>query len=130
MNDQSVVLEEKFALTSSRQFPEWLASSGASLAFTTYQAGKLFLIGVKPDGRLAVFQRTFPRCMGLGVDANGRSLFLARLGRQLAHLRRVQPQPMPDACGKCHSTNPSDRPESPQAQDGLERSRLQEVGHD
>jgi uncharacterized protein (TIGR03032 family) len=77
VNDQSVVREEKFALTSSRQFPEWLASSGASLAFTTYQAGKLFLIGVKPDGRLAVFERTFPRCMGLGVDANGRSLFLA-----------------------------------------------------
>jgi hypothetical protein len=28
--------EEKFALTSSRHFPEWLARAGASLAFTTY----------------------------------------------------------------------------------------------
>jgi uncharacterized protein (TIGR03032 family) len=77
LNDQAKVQEEKFALTSSRQFPEWLASCGASLAFTTYQAGKLFLIGVKPDGRLSIFERTFPRCMGLGVAANGHSLVLA-----------------------------------------------------
>ena len=88
MNDQTVVQEEKFALTSSRHFPEWLAGSGASLAFTTYQAGKLFLIGVKPDGQLAIFERTFPRCMGLGVDAKARSLFLAT-HFQLIHFDNV-----------------------------------------
>jgi uncharacterized protein (TIGR03032 family) len=48
-----------------------------SLAFTTYQAGKLFLLGVRPDGRLSVFERTFARSMGLGVSADGRSLVLA-----------------------------------------------------
>jgi hypothetical protein len=42
--------EEKFALTSSRHFPDWLARTCASLAFTTYQAGKVFLIGLKPGG--------------------------------------------------------------------------------
>lgn len=68
---------EKFALTSSRHFPNWLARSGASIAFTTYQAGKLFLIGLRGEGRLAVFERTFARCMGLGVSADGRSLALA-----------------------------------------------------
>ena len=50
---------EKFAVTFSRNFPEWLAGIKASLAFTTYQAGKLFLLGLKPDGRLAVFERSF-----------------------------------------------------------------------
>jgi uncharacterized protein (TIGR03032 family) len=70
-------LEEKFALTSSRHFPDWLARTGASLAFTTYQAGKLFLIGLKAGGRLAVFERTFARCMGLGVSSGARSLALA-----------------------------------------------------
>jgi uncharacterized protein (TIGR03032 family) len=69
--------EEKFALTSSRHFPDWLARAGASLAFTTYQAGKLFLIGLKAGGRLAVFERTFARCMGLGVSSDARSLMLA-----------------------------------------------------
>jgi len=37
-------LEEKFALTSSRHFPDWLGRMGASLVFTTYQAGKVFFI--------------------------------------------------------------------------------------
>jgi hypothetical protein len=29
-----------------------------SLVFTTYQAGKVFFIGMQPDGRLSVFERT------------------------------------------------------------------------
>ena len=33
----------------SRQFVSWLAEQQVSLAFTTYQAGKLFLLGRKPD---------------------------------------------------------------------------------
>jgi uncharacterized protein (TIGR03032 family) len=69
--------EKKFALTSSRGFPQWLAGTGGGLAFTTYQAGKLFLVGVRPDGRLSVFERSFPRCMGLAASADGRSLMLA-----------------------------------------------------
>jgi uncharacterized protein (TIGR03032 family) len=96
LNDKSAAQEEKFALTSSRQFPEWLARSGASLAFTTYQAGKLFLIGLNSDGRLAVFERTFPRCMGLGIDPSGRSLFLAT-HFQLIRFDNVGSQPPHDA---------------------------------
>ncbi|MBU2583134.1 MAG: TIGR03032 family protein [Alphaproteobacteria bacterium] len=68
---------ETFALSSSRHFPNWLAGSGASIAFTTYQGSKLFMVGVKPDGRLSVFERTFTRCMGLGVSSDGRALALA-----------------------------------------------------
>ncbi len=68
---------EKFALTSSRHFPEWLARMRVSLAFTTYQAGKLFFIGLQPSGKLAVFERTFARCMGLGTSADARTLALA-----------------------------------------------------
>jgi uncharacterized protein (TIGR03032 family) len=70
-------VEEKFALATSRHFPDWLARMGASLAFTTYQAGKLFLIGVGREGRLAVFERTFARSMGLAVAPDVRSLVLA-----------------------------------------------------
>ena len=36
-------IEERFALTSSRNFPAWLDSTGTSIAFTTYQAGSGFL---------------------------------------------------------------------------------------
>jgi uncharacterized protein (TIGR03032 family) len=64
-------------ITSSRQFPAWLAEQRLSLAFTTYQAGKLFLVGVQPDGRLSVFERTFNRCMGLWGD--GQTLWMSSL---------------------------------------------------
>ncbi|NJO33987.1 MAG: TIGR03032 family protein [Rhodospirillales bacterium] len=56
-------------IDASRQFPQWLVEHRLSLAFTTYQSGKLFFIGVKPDGRLWVHERTFNRCMGLGGDS-------------------------------------------------------------
>lgn len=51
----------------SRLFTTWLKNAGVSLAFTTYQAGKVFFIGMQPDGRLSVFERTFERPMGLGT---------------------------------------------------------------
>jgi hypothetical protein len=56
----------KLEINGSRLFMSWLSSQNASLAFTTYQAGKLFLIGTKPDGGMSVFERTFNRSMGLG----------------------------------------------------------------
>lgn len=67
----------KLELKTSRQFPNWLAAQQASLGFTTYQAGKIFLIGMNPDGQLSIFERTLPRCMGLAVDGN--SLYVSSL---------------------------------------------------
>ncbi|MGH7288248.1 MAG: TIGR03032 family protein, partial [Myxococcota bacterium] len=49
----------------SRHFLSWLSESGASLAFTTYQTNRLFLIGMKEGGRLSIFERHFDRPMGL-----------------------------------------------------------------
>jgi len=69
--------DEKFVLTTSRHFPAWLAENSVSLAFTTYQAGKLFLLGSRADGQLVVFERTFARSMGLAASGDGRSLVLA-----------------------------------------------------
>jgi hypothetical protein len=63
--------QPRLELTGSRLFTAWLAGAKASLAFTTYQAGKLFLIGLRPDGRLSIFERSFPRCMGLGSGPGG-----------------------------------------------------------
>jgi uncharacterized protein (TIGR03032 family) len=61
--------EPQLELTGSRQFTSWLAEQRASLAFTTYQSGKLFLIGLREDARLSVFERTFNRCMGMWASA-------------------------------------------------------------
>jgi uncharacterized protein (TIGR03032 family) len=70
----------------SRHFEAWLAERLASLAFTTYQAGKLFFVGLKPDGRLSVFERSFERCMGLA--ATPQTLWLSSL-YQLWRLENV-----------------------------------------
>jgi hypothetical protein len=48
-----------------------------SLAFTTYQAGKVFFIGLQPNGQLSVFERSFERCMGL--YAEGSTLYMSSL---------------------------------------------------
>ncbi len=51
-------------------FPRWLAQHDLSLAFTTYQAHKLFFVGRKPDNRIGFEERTLPRCMGLVIDGD------------------------------------------------------------
>ena len=61
----------------SRNFPAWLESQNVSLAFTTYQIGKLFLLGLQPDQKLSIFERTFNRCLGLWSD--GQSLWMSSL---------------------------------------------------
>lgn len=66
-----------FEITTSRGFNTWLAQTGGSLAFSTYQGNKIFFIGLKPDGSLSIFERSFPRAMGIGLSPDGRSLLLA-----------------------------------------------------
>lgn len=61
----------------SRQFLSWLREEGLSLALTTYQIGKLILLGSNPRGELSVFDRSFGRSMGLTATENG--FYLANL---------------------------------------------------
>lgn len=60
-------MEAKLDITSSRQFLSWLNANQCSLVFTTYQVGKVFMIGTNASNQLHVTERTFNRCMGLGV---------------------------------------------------------------
>jgi len=84
----------KFELSTSRQFTGWLASTGASLAISTYQSGKVILIGSNAaTGRLSVFERTLERPMGMAFD-----------GRRLAIATLIQITTFIDACeGKATS---------------------------
>ncbi|GJD93596.1 TIGR03032 family protein [Methylobacterium iners] len=75
---QPATPEPPLAITTSRQFVSWLAEAGASLAFTTYQSGKVFLVGTQAGGsKLSVFERSIERPMGLAFD--GRRLVLASM---------------------------------------------------
>jgi uncharacterized protein (TIGR03032 family) len=65
MPPETPVEEPWLEISTSHQCADWLAEQNVSLAFTTYQTGKLFLLGRRPDGQLSVFERNFNRCMGL-----------------------------------------------------------------
>lgn len=69
----------KLELTGSRQFVSWLVEHQLSLSFSTYQAGKLFFIGMADQHQLSVFERTFTRCMGIGLDPLTQALWVANL---------------------------------------------------
>jgi uncharacterized protein (TIGR03032 family) len=86
------------ALSPSPGFSAWLAGTGGGLAFTTYTAGKLFLLGTRANGALSVFERTIARCMGLGVSTDARSLLLAS-EYQIYRFDNVVPQGATDPDG-------------------------------
>ena len=80
--------QPKLEITTSRNFIRWLAGERMSLAFSTYQAAKLFLIGLSPQGGLSVFERTLERIMGL--TAHRDELWLSTI-YQLWRFRNVLP---------------------------------------
>ncbi len=56
-----------------------MSDHGVSLGFSTYQAGKLFLVGFQGDGRLSIYERTFNRAMGLHASDDAQTLWMASL---------------------------------------------------
>jgi uncharacterized protein (TIGR03032 family) len=62
--------EPFFEIKFSRGFEAWLHDQRNSIAFTTYQVGKIFFIGLKPDGRVWVFNRNIGRCMGIATSGS------------------------------------------------------------
>jgi uncharacterized protein (TIGR03032 family) len=61
----------------SRNWMSFLAEQRLSVAFTTYQTGKVFFVGRKPDDSLSVFERTFNHCMGLWAAPDAKTLWLS-----------------------------------------------------
>lgn len=64
-------------ISCSRGFADWLLANRCSIAFTSYQTGELFLVGVLGDGRLSFHHRYFERAMGL--CGNAQRIYLATL---------------------------------------------------
>ena len=66
-----------WSISASRGFVDWLKSQKSSLAISTYQTGKLFLVGHNDDDRYSIYERTFERAMGLAGD--GQTIYMASL---------------------------------------------------
>jgi uncharacterized protein (TIGR03032 family) len=85
--------EVKFEITTSRQFVAWLSEQKINLGFTTYQAGKLFVLGVNPkNNRLSVYNRTLERCMGLAYADD--ALYVAGLYQIYKFVDAARRQPV------------------------------------
>ncbi len=69
MTSESTTTAPTFRVSSSPGFAPWLATVQVSLAFSTYQAGKLFPIGRRDAEHLSIFERTFDRCLGRWSDS-------------------------------------------------------------
>lgn len=65
-------------LSVSRGLAGWLTQHRTSLAFSCYQSGQLFLVGVLPNGNVSFNQQKFTRAMGLCWQDAGR-LYLGTL---------------------------------------------------
>lgn len=55
----------KTNISVSRGLAGWLAARRTSLAFTSYQTGQLFLVGLHPNGTVSFNQQNFSRAMGV-----------------------------------------------------------------
>jgi uncharacterized protein (TIGR03032 family) len=56
---------------------QWMSRNQVSIAFTSYQSGRLYLLGSDPAGRLSFHERIYQRAMG--VVGNGQRLFMGGL---------------------------------------------------
>lgn len=66
-----------FSLKISPQVPELLYKLQATIAISTYQAGKLIFLSAGDPERLIQLPRTFPKPMGIGLSSDGQKLALA-----------------------------------------------------
>jgi uncharacterized protein (TIGR03032 family) len=65
---QQTASSSGLSIASSDGLWDWLNQTGVSIAFTTYQSNRLFLVGRNPEHRLAVNERLFDKPMGLYLD--------------------------------------------------------------
>ncbi len=61
----------------SRGLAGWLASNKLSLAISSYQSGRVYLVGSDKQGRVSFFERIFERAMG--IVGNAQRIYLGGL---------------------------------------------------
>lgn len=77
MSDAASTDIRQMSFNHSRQFVEWMQIANVSFAFTSYQSGRLFFVGIDEQRRINMMQRSFTRAMGLHVS--DRRVWLADL---------------------------------------------------
>ena len=70
MNGSSVKHSDDELLKVSSGFQSWLLENRCSLAFSSFERGRLFFVGLRDDGQLWVHERFLENCRGLFINAN------------------------------------------------------------
>ena len=71
------ITQMKVEKSCSRGLAAWLAGNRLSLAISSYQTGRLYLVGSDKSGRVSFFERIFERAMG--IVGNAQRLYLGGL---------------------------------------------------
>lgn len=71
------ITQLKVEKSCSRGLAGWLAQHRLSLAITSYQTGRIYLVGSDQQGRVSFFERIFERAMG--VVGNAQRIYLGGL---------------------------------------------------
>lgn len=61
----------------SRTLANWLTANNISLAISSYQTGRIYLVGADQQGRVSFFERVFERAMG--IVGNSQRIYLGGL---------------------------------------------------
>lgn len=86
MGDAAAREESPVAVSFSPGLAGFLAAQDVSIAFTSYQTGRLYLVGHSPSGKLALHEAVWPQAMG--VAGGGERLYLGTL-TELVRLENV-----------------------------------------
>ena len=85
-SDEKDAADKKTQIGFSGDLARFLRDQQISLAFTSYQSGRLYLVGSEPDGKLALHEAVYPQAMGVAGDH--RRIYLGTL-TQLVRLENV-----------------------------------------
>jgi len=73
-NDPAQMIVQK---SCSRGLYDWLSSNNVSLAISSYQSGRVYLVGANGKGQVSFFERIFERAMG--IVGNAQRIYLGSL---------------------------------------------------
>ncbi|MDO6721340.1 TIGR03032 family protein [Psychrosphaera sp. 1_MG-2023] len=57
--------QEPVTKSCSKGLSKWIVRNNMSLAFTSYQSGRVYFVGADPEGRVSFHERVFQRAMGI-----------------------------------------------------------------
>lgn len=69
VDESAIPAQPKIEINFSPGLAGFLASHNISLGCTSYQTGRLYLVGSGPDGKLAIHEAQYPQAMGLAGDS-------------------------------------------------------------